>query len=73
MIVLLIDERHQNKGYGKEALKLGIHYLVNHFKVKEIFTGVAFENQIAQNLYQSFGFKKTGGCDEFQLEMKLEL
>ena len=70
---LLIDERFQNNGYGKESLKLGIHYLVNRFKVKEVFTGVAFGNDIAKNLYESFGFKETGNRDEFQLEMKLEI
>ena len=70
---LLIDERFQNNGYGKEALKLGIHYLVNRFQVKEVFTGVTFGNDIAKNLYQSFGFKETGNHDEFQLEMKLEI
>lgn len=32
---LMIDEKYQNKGYGKKALRLGIDYLVNHFKVKE--------------------------------------
>ena len=30
----LIDEKYQNKGYGKKALKLGIDYLVNRFNVK---------------------------------------
>lgn len=69
----VIDERYQNKGYGKAALKLGIDFLANTFKVKEIFTGVAVENNIAKNLYQSFGFKETGYCDEFAVELKLEL
>ncbi len=70
---LLIDKRYQNKGYGKAALQLGINYLVSHFKVKEIFTGVRLENNVAKNLYQSFGFKETGYYNESQVEMKLDL
>jgi len=42
----LIDERFQNKGYGKTALLLAIQYLIDTFKVAEIFTGVAFGNNV---------------------------
>lgn len=67
---LMIDEQYQNKGYGIKALKLAINWLVNNLNVKEVYTGV-FENTIAENLYYSFGFRKTGESDESQFEMKL--
>lgn len=67
----LIDEQHQNKGYGKKALKLGIEYLIDKFNVTEVFTGVAFENSIAKHLYHSIGFEETGRTDDTSLEMKL--
>ncbi len=69
----MIDERYQNKGYGKKALNLAIEYLVKKFKVKEVFTGVALRNTSAKKFYNSFGFKETGITDGFQSEMKLEI
>lgn len=69
----MIDEKYQNKGYGKQALKLAIDYLVNNFNTKSIFTGVAFQNIIAKELYRSFGFKETGVVDETCLEMELKI
>jgi len=57
---LMIDKRYQNRGYGKEALKLGIRFLRERFEVSEIYTGVVPENTTAKNLYKSVGFKETG-------------
>lgn len=67
----LIDERYQHKGYGREALKLAIKYLIDSFNVAEIFTGVAFGNDVAKALYRSVGFEETGEADDFQQEMRL--
>lgn len=69
----LIDEQHQGKGYGKDALKLAIKYLKDTFDVNEIYTGVAFGNEVAKSLYYSMGFRETGETDETQIEMRLEL
>lgn len=66
----LIDERHQNKGYGKQALKLSIDYLINAFNTKEVFTGVYRGNKIAKRLYISFGFKETGNFEDNMEELK---
>ena len=38
---LMIDSRFQNKGYGRQALELGIQFLQNRFNASEIYTGVA--------------------------------
>ena len=56
----LIDNKYQNHGYGKEALKMGIEYLITTFGAKEIYVGVSSENDIAKQLYSSVGFKQTG-------------
>lgn len=69
----MIDEKYQNKGYGKQALTLGIEYLVQNFHVKSVYTGVAFGNTVAKKLYESLGFRETGVTDETCLEMKLAL
>ena len=68
---LLIDEKYQNRGYGKKALRLGIDYLVNRFRVKEIYTAYYESNRIARNLYASVGFCETGEIAGTEVGMKL--
>ena len=68
---LMIDEKYQNKGYGKKALKLGIDYLIDRFKVKEVYTAYYATNRIARNLYASIGFRETGEIVGNQIGMKL--
>ena len=70
---LMIDKRYQNRGYGKEALKLGIRFLRERFEVSEIYTGVVPENITAKNLYKSGGFKETGLIELGMEEMRLVL
>lgn len=69
----MIDEKYQNRGYGKQALRLGIDYLIRNFNVKSVFTGVVLKNTVAKKLYQSLGFRETGETDETCFEMKLEI
>lgn len=67
----MIDAKYQNKGYGRQALKLGIDYLVNHFNVKEVFTAYESSNSVARNLYTSLGFRETGEVAGNEVGMKL--
>lgn len=67
----MIDEKYQNKGYGRKALKLGIDYLVDLFKAEEIYTAYYSSNDIARNLYRSFGFCETGEVVGNEIGMKL--
>ena len=67
---LLIDEKHQRKGYGKDALQQGIAYLAEKFDAKEIYTGVALGNEAAKCLYSSVGFELTGLVEDNMEEMK---
>lgn len=67
----MIDARYQKRGYGKRALKLGIDYLINRFKVKEIYTAYESHNHIAKNLYTSLGFRETGEVIGNDVGMKL--
>lgn len=69
----LIDERYQNRGYGRQALKLGIKYLVDRFGVTEIYTGAVPENAAAKHLYRSVGFEPTGLAENGMEEMRLRL
>ncbi|MDE5819012.1 MAG: GNAT family N-acetyltransferase [Lachnospiraceae bacterium] len=67
---LMIDEKYQNKGYGKKALRLGIDYLIDRFKVREVYTAYYATNHIARNLYASIGFRETGEIVGNQIGMK---
>ena len=69
----LIDEMHQNKGHGKQALKLALNYLADRFHPKEIYTGVLIGNEKAKRLYLSSGFTETGRTEENMIELKYVL
>ena len=68
---LLIDYRFQNKGYGRQALELGLRYIKDRFNPQDIYTGVIPENIIARKLYESAGFKYTGIVEDGMEEMRL--
>ncbi len=68
---LLIDRDHQHRGYGKEALRLGIAFLKERFHANEVYTGVIPGNDVAKRLYESMGFRKTGLFENNMLEMRL--
>lgn len=67
----MMDEKYQRKGYGRQALRLGIDYLVNRFHVKEIYTAYYATNDVARKLYASFGFCETGQVVGNEVGMKL--
>jgi len=55
---LLIDEKFQGKGFGKQAFQK----LLNEIRTRPlgdadyVYVGYEEENQVAENLYKSFGF-----------------
>lgn len=69
---LLIDQKYQNRGYGRKALEMGIALLKDQFQTKEIYTGVTPSNRIAKKLYASVGFVATGNIENNMEEMRLE-
>ena len=69
----MIDEKYQNKGFGREALKLGINFVKEKFNPDSIYTGVAPGNSVAKGLYESVGFAATGLAELGMEEMKLSL
>ena len=66
----LIDEKYQNKGYGKMALLLGIENKKKQHDIKEMYTGVAIDNNVAEHLYQSIGFQATGLVENGMKELR---
>lgn len=72
---LMIDEKYQNKGYGREAIKLALDF-INTFpcgSAKYCWLSYEPENEVARRLYHSFGFEETGekDCDELIAVLKL--
>lgn len=68
---LMIDRRHQGRGYGKAALELGIAFVKERFRAKEIYTGVIPGNSTAKSLYRSVSFEDTGLFENGMEEMRL--
>ena len=72
---LMIDEKYQNKGYGREAVRLALEF-INTFpcgKAEYCWLSYEPENDIARHLYQSYGFVETGemDCNEMIAVLKL--
>ncbi len=67
----LIDQRYQGRGYGRQALELGLKYVWDRFGPVDIYTGVAPGNKVAKSLYKTAGFEETGLIELGMEEMRL--
>ena len=56
----MIDRRYQGKGYGREAMKLALEYIRTFPAGKAEYCWLSYEpgNEVAKNLYLSFGFEE---------------
>ena len=54
---LMIDEKHQGKGYARAAMMQAIEKLKTEYKVSEIHLGHRKANAAAGKLYESIGFE----------------
>ena len=68
----MIDHKYQNKGYGRQALKLGLDFVRDKFGPVDIYTGVIPGNTVAKKLYESVGFESTGLLELGMEEMRLK-
>lgn len=72
---LMVDEKYQNKGYGREAVKLALEFIKTFpcGKAEHCWLSYEPENDIARHLYHSFGFEETGemDCNELIAVLKL--
>ncbi len=72
---LMIDKIYQNKGYGKEAVRLALEFIKTFPCGKAEYCWLSYEpeNEIASQLYRSFGFVETGEMDGEELIAILKL
>lgn len=59
---LMIDENYQKKGFGREAVGLGLDFIKSFPCGKSECCWLSYEpeNEVARQLYRSFGFVETG-------------
>lgn len=70
---LMIDARHQGKGYGRDAMRLILEELKARYNPSVIFIRFVPENLGAKRLYESLGFVDTGEIAHGELVYKMEL
>ena len=72
---LMIDKRFQQKGFGREAVRLALEFVRTfpHGKAEACITSYNPENEVAKKLYASFGFVENGEMDDDEIVAVLKL
>ena len=72
---LMIDKNYQHKGYGRQAVKLALDFIKTCPCGTAEYCWLSYEpdNQIAKELYASFGFVETGEQDGEELIAVLKM
>ncbi len=62
----MIAREHQQKGYGREAMKPALEFIRtwSHGKAEACVTSCHPENEVAKKLYASFGFAENVDMDD---------
>lgn len=68
---LMIDERYQSKGYGKQAMNLAIEWMKKDNRCHEIVTTYKVGNEHAKKLYTQLGFQQMGEEEAGEIDMVL--
>ena len=71
----MIDEKYQNKGYGKEAMKLALDFIRTFPCGKAEYCYLSYDpdNTKAKELYSRFGFMENGEKDDDEVVAVLKL
>lgn len=70
LVRLMIDERHQGKGYGRAATLEVIEKMREIDDCREFYLSFVPENKPAEALYLSIGFEPTGEIHEGEIVMR---
>ena len=72
---LMIDQKYQNRGYGRKAVELALEFVRTFPCGKADYCWLSYEpeNLVAKELYSSFGFEETGEKDGEELIAALKL
>lgn len=69
---LMIDTKHQSKGYGKAAMELLIERIKEDIQHRVIYISFEPENVWAKHLYEKLGFEADGRVIDGEVVYKLE-
>jgi len=67
---LMIDEKHQGRGFGRAATLEVIERLKQTEDCTEIYLSFVPENENAEKLYKSVGFERTGEISDGEIVMR---
>lgn len=72
---LMIDEKYQNKGYGRKAINLALDFIRTFPCGKAEYCYLSYEpdNEKAKKLYADFGFVENGEMDDDEAVAVLKL
>ena len=70
---LLIDERHQRKGYGTATLDLIVEYFRGRQGVEVIWTSAGQGEGSPIPFYERYGFEQTGELEENEVKLRLTI
>ena len=68
---LLIDERHQGRGYGKATLDLIVEYFRGRPGVETVTTSAVPGEGSPVTFYEHYGFVRTGEIDDGEIVLRL--
>ena len=72
---LMIDQRHQGRGYGRAAMLLLIDRIRSEMDEEQHRIYISFEpeNEVAKSLYESLGFVPDGRVEYGEIVYRLEV
>jgi diamine N-acetyltransferase len=70
---LMVAEKYQGQGYGRQAMKVMKEMFLANEEVKAVCISYAPENDVARKLYTSLGFVETGEMLESEVISVLRL
>ncbi|GKX28291.1 diamine N-acetyltransferase [Vallitalea longa] len=73
MCRLMVDRKYQKKGYGRATVLKLLDFVKEKYGKTPFYTSFEPENIIADKLYESVGFVKTGEVFEGELAAKIDL
>lgn len=69
---LMIDARHQRRGYGRAAMQILLEQFRGEGRLREILISYEPHNEVARRLYASLGFVETGEIYEGEAVARLK-
>jgi diamine N-acetyltransferase len=70
---LMIDARHQGRGYGRRALDLVVDYVRGRPGARELVSSYVPGDHSPSGFYRRYGFVETGEVDHGEVVIRLEL